>query len=83
MVVNSKNIVPVIRLQAEADYHHYLTAVNILLDHKCLFATYSEYDDDNLADLISDDCLDLIEEARGFAYFMVRCGTFFCPITCS
>ncbi|HOQ09247.1 MAG TPA: hypothetical protein PLG09_03895 [Syntrophomonadaceae bacterium] len=79
MVVNSKNIVPVIRLQAEADYHHYLTAVNILFDHKCLFATYSEYDDDNLADLISDDCLDLIEEARGFAYFMVRSRNFTQP----
>jgi len=76
MAVDAKNIVPVIRLQSQDDYLSYLTAVQVLFDHKCLFATYSEYDDDNLADLISPNCLDLIEEARGFAYFLIRSKNF-------
>ena len=76
MVVDSKNIVPVIRLHAKSDYLSYLTAVHMLFAHKCLFATYSEYDDDNLAALLSDNCLDLIKEASGAAYFMIRSKNF-------
>lgn len=76
MVVDSKNIVPVIRLQTQGDRLSYLAAAHTLFDHQCLFATYSKYDDNNLAALISDDCLDLIKQSSGAAYVMIRSKNF-------
>lgn len=76
MVLNAKNIVPLIRLQAENDYQSYLPAAGILFAHQCLFATYSGYNADNLDDLISDTQLELIEKARGVAYVLIRSDNF-------
>ncbi len=69
--VENKNVVFVLHLPTP-DHQSYNKAAAVLFENKCLFGTYSEYDDDNLAYLTSDSCLTYIKEANSVCFFMVR-----------
>jgi hypothetical protein len=70
-IVENQNVVLILHL-ATPGKQSYSKAAAVLFDNKCLFGTYSEYDDDNLAYLTSDSCLTSIKEANSVCFFMVR-----------
>jgi hypothetical protein len=68
----SKNTVPVLHLQSLAERQSYLEAAKVLTENKCLFATYGEYNDDNLPLLLSSRYLNLVKTVKGVGFITLR-----------
>jgi len=75
LIVEAGNVAIVLTLDAPVREENNIScknAADILFENKCLYGTYSDYNDDNVEYIMSDNYLMQIENLRGSFAFLIR-----------